>query len=72
MKLHITESSLEQNNPRDVRLCLYKAIGEWLNLNYNHQRHGRPSWRRLAEAVRTLNYAIFETIIKKYSLRNCV
>ncbi len=70
MKLRVKESSLdviERNYPSDVQTCLYKALGEWLRLNYNHQRHGRPSWRRLAEAVRTLDYGLFEKMINKHS-----
>ena len=64
-KLRLKESTLdviECNNPGDVDGCLHKALGEWLKLNYDHQRHGRPSWRRLAEAVSSLDYALSEKI----------
>ena len=64
-KLRLKESTLdviESNNPADVVVCLHKALGEWLKLNYDHQRHGRPSWRRLAEAVSSLDYALSEKI----------
>ena len=64
-KLRIRETSLdliEHNHPGDAKTCLYKALGEWLRLNYDHQRHGRPSWRRLAEAVKTLDYTLFEKL----------
>ena len=64
-KLRIRETSLdliEHNHPKDAKTCLYKALGEWLRLNYDHQRHGRPSWRRLAEAVKTLDYTLFEKL----------
>ena len=49
------ENVIECNNP-DVGGCLHKALGEWLWLNYDHQKHGRPSWRRLAVAVSSLHY----------------
>ena len=68
-KLRIKESSLsiiEKNNPSDVQTCLYKALGEWLKLNYDHQKYGRPSWRRLAKAVKTLDSALFERIAKSH------
>ena len=64
-KLGLKEDALdtiESNNPGDVVVCLHKALGEWLKLNYDHQRHGRPSWRRLAEAVSSLDYALSEKI----------
>ena len=53
---------IESNNPRDVHACLYEALVEWLQLNYDYQRHGRPSWRRLAEAVSSLDGALAEKI----------
>ena len=70
VKLHLRESGLdviEQDNPKDCQACLYKGLGEWLKLNYDYQRHGRPSWRRLAEAVWSLDKAMFEKIAKKHT-----
>ena len=64
-KLRLKESTLdiiEHNNPGDVIACLHKALGEWLRLNYDHKRHGRPSWRRLAEAVSSVDYRLSEKI----------
>ena len=68
-KLRLKQSTLdviERNNPGDVVSCLHKAMGEWLRLNYDHQRHGRPSWRRLAEAVSSLDYGLSEMISTMY------
>ena len=64
-KLRLKESTLdviEHNNRGNAGACLHKALGEWLRLNFDHQRHGRPSWRRLAEAVSSLDYALSEKI----------
>ena len=64
-KLGVKQSSLDlikRNHPGDAKMGLYEALGEWLRLNYDHQRHGRPSWRRLAEAVSSLDYGLFEKI----------
>ncbi len=69
IKLRIKESTLdiiERNYPTDVQTCLYKALGEWLRLNYDHQRHGRPSCRRLAGAVRSLDYRLSEKIFIEF------
>ena len=68
-KLCIKDSSLgiiEKNHPSDVQTCLLEALREWLKLNYNHQRHSRPSWRRLAKAVKTLDNGLFERIAKSH------
>ena len=64
-KLGLKNSTLdviEHNNPGDVDGCLHKALREWLRLNYSHQRHGRPSWERLAQAVSSLDGALAEKI----------
>ena len=69
-KLGIRRSTLERikhDHPGDAKMCLYDALGEWLSMNYDHQRHGRPSWRKLAEAVRTEDYALFERIVKSHT-----
>ena len=69
MKLGIEENSLdliECNHSGDAKSCLYKGLGEWLRLNYDHKRHGRPSWRKLAEAVKSLDYDLFEKIAKMH------
>ena len=68
-KLGIKKSCLDRikhDHSGDARMCLYDALGEWLNMNYDHQRHGRPSWRKLAEAVKTEDYALFERIVKSH------
>ena len=68
-KLRLKETNLdviERNNPGDMHGCLHKALGEWLRLNYDHQRHGRPSWKRLAEAVSSLDSALSEKITTRY------
>ena len=65
IKLGLKEDALnviECNNPGDVDGCLQKALGEWLRLNYDHLKHERPSWRRLAEAISGLDYALSEKI----------
>ena len=64
-QLHLKERTLdviEHSNPGSVYVCLLKALREWLRLNYDHQRHGRPSWRRLAEAVSSLDYGLSQMI----------
>jgi 3-methyladenine DNA glycosylase AlkD len=71
LNLGVKQSSLdtiEHNHPGDAKTCLYKALGEWLRQNYDHQRHGGPSWRRLAEALQTLDNSVFKKIIETKGL----
>ena len=58
-----TLNVIEHNNPGNMDGCLRNALGEWLKLNYDYQRHERPSWRRLASAVFKVNYALSKKII---------
>ena len=57
-----------QQDHRDVDNCLTEALGEWLKQNYDHQRRGTPSWRRLAEAARKLDYIVYTQIVKDHSI----
>ena len=69
-KLGVKQSTLDSikaNNAGDVKMCLFEALGEWLRLNYDHQRHGRPSWGRLVKAVSSIDFALSETISKKHA-----
>ena len=41
-KLRLKESALdviERDHPGDARTCLHMAMGEWLRLNYDLQKH---------------------------------
>ena len=60
---------IEQNYPKDVQGCLMEALDEWLKLNYDHDKRGQPSWRKLAEAARKLgSYDTFDAIAKEHSI----
>ena len=58
--------TIESNHPKDVMICLQLAIEDWLTLNYNCERNGRPSWRTLAKAVRPLDGGLFERIVREH------
>ena len=61
-----TQDLIQQNHPGNVRNCLHDVLREWLKMNYDVS-HGRPSWRRLAEAVKSLDCALFEKIAIEHS-----
>lgn len=31
--------------------CLFAVLTEWLKLNYNCDKHGMPTWRKLVEVI---------------------
>ena len=71
IKLRLRDADLdliEQNYTGDSKTCLSKCLSMWLKQNYDYQRHGRPSWRRLAEAAKTLDNTVFERITKSHAL----
>ena len=47
--------------------CLENAITDWLRLNYNHQRFGKPTWKKVAESVVEVNKKLFIRIAAKNS-----
>ena len=68
IKLRLKNHTIEniQQKYNDGLSSLSETLKEWLKLNYNHQKYGRPSWQRLAEAVRSLDYGIFEEIARNH------
>ncbi len=59
-------NTIEKNHDKDVARCLQLALLDWLRLNYNYEKHGKPSWKKLAKAMRPLDGNIFERIVSKY------
>ncbi len=63
-------SIIKEDNKDDVVRCLQLALTDWLNLNYNYERNGKPSWKKLAEAMKPLNGNIFESIVSEHPGNN--
>ena len=63
-----TINSIGANNNRNVRQCLTCALEEWLRLNYDHERYGRPSWRCLTVAVSNIDTDLSEEIMRKHGI----
>ena len=61
-----TRDTIQANHPRDIKMCLFDAISEWLEWNYDFVNHGKPSWRVLAKAVKSLDGEIFNHIARKH------
>ena len=64
LRNHVVE--IIQQKYSDGMSNLNEVLREWLKLNYEHEKYGRPSWRRLAEAVRSLDYGLFEEIARNH------
>ena len=46
-----TIEAIKLRNGGNPALCLKDVLSTWLNENYDTQRHGYPSWRRLCVAI---------------------
>ncbi len=62
--------TIQKNNGNDVVRCLQLALTDWLRLNYNFEKYGKPSWMKLAKAMRPLNGDIFENIVSMFPGNN--
>ncbi len=70
LRLRISSMDNIETNNRNARRCLQLALTDWLKLNYNDEKNGRPSWKKLARAMRPLDGKIFEKIVTKYPGNN--
>ena len=55
--LGLTDSSLDRISSEgqgDMYELLRRTIREWLNMSYNYEKFGKPTWGRIVEAVRAL------------------
>ena len=48
---HTAIENIRQDHIGDSTTCLSEVLVEWLKKNYNTQRHGHPSWRKICEAT---------------------
>ena len=43
--------SIAKNNPNSTDDCLLDGLKDWVKKNYETEKHGHPTWRKLVEAV---------------------
>ena len=71
LKLPIScQEMIEANHRGDSARCLQTVLVKWLQKDYNHNRHGPPTWRSLVKAVDNPaggnNCALAEAVAKKH------
>ena len=64
---------IERSNSNDLTSCLLDVIITWLQRNYNDERFGKPTWKRVVEVVNNpafgANPALAKTIAKHHQSR---
>ena len=43
--------TIKKNHPGDMDQCLFEGLQQWVQRNYNTEKHGLPTWRSLVAAV---------------------
>ena len=64
-------NEMQENNPHNVNAALGQIITQWLMMNYEHNKVGRPSWRMLVEAVSTVDLEQAKTIASNHRKVSC-
>ena len=67
--LHLSSGKVEEiqeNNPHSCGNALSHVIVEWLKLNYDHPKHGRPTWGMLVDAVNAIDHDRAKLIASKH------
>ena len=67
LNLGLSPSSLEEIDVDYMRVNekLEAVLLRWLRKEYNLGRYGPPTWKQLAEAVRTINIALAVSIMER-------
>ena len=70
--LHLKQSYLDGIKRKNIDFveAMTEIIRNWLKLNYNYQRFGKPTWKALVDAVKSPNggnnTALAEKIAKRH------
>ena len=70
--LHLTSDKLDvirKDNPNDCVTAFSQVIDEWLRMNYNVPRFGRPSWQLLVKCVDAIDQDRAEAIANKHIVK---
>ena len=70
-RLHVKAGRIREfsnNFGHDSGRCMDSAIADWLSLNYNHAKFGKPTWRKVAESVVTANQKLFLRVASEHTV----
>ena len=63
-----TREKIKADNGSNCVLCLTCVLTQWLNLDYDFMKLGRPSWKLLSQSVAKLDYRLFEELTKHHRI----
>ena len=57
-------NEIEKSNPKDLTSCLLDLIITWLERNYNVQKFGEPTWRKVVKVVNNSAFGANPTLAR--------
>ena len=69
--LHVKASRIREfcsNYGHDSGRCLDSAVADWLSWNYNTEKYGKPTWKKVAQSVVNVNRKLFLAIASEHSV----
>ena len=61
-----TIDRIKSDFPSDCLSCLSEALKEWIKMNYDTQRYGKPSWNTLLKAIAEVNVLLFNRLATEH------
>ena len=61
LKLSIIDR-IKSDFPSDNLRCWSEGLKEWIKMNYNIQRYGKPSWKTLLKAIARVDNLCFKRL----------
>ena len=57
---------IKSDFPNDSRRCLSEALKEWIKMNYDTERYGKPSWKTLLDAIAKIDKLLFNRLATEH------
>lgn len=61
--------NIEDNYPRKVEQQFREGLSEWLRLQYEYEKYGKPTWRKLVNTLEGINERAVAEGIRKDKLK---
>ena len=65
LKLSIIDR-IKSDFPSDSLGCLSEVLKEWIKMNYDTQRYGKPSWKTLLKAIAKIDKLHFRRLATEH------
>ena len=70
--LHVKADRIREfcsNHGHDSGRCLDSAVADWLSWNYNTEKYGKPTWKKVAQSVVNVKRKLFLAIASEHTVK---